>query len=249
MTLDPSRCVVLVPVGGYLEPGCARGLGELERRGYTVRTVSGYAAIDQGRSQMATDALLDGFDALMWIDSDVGFDADSVDRLREHDLPVVCGIYPKKGVRELACHLLPGTKNILFGQGGGLIEIKYAATGFLYTQRTVYETMIEHEKLPICNKQFGRITVPYFLPMIKPDGENHWYLGEDYAFCERAYRSGFRIMADTSIRLTHIGRRDYSWEDAGTDFPRYATYNFMLQGGDDRPQAELAQGAQGPAGE
>ena len=230
--MDPSRCVVLVPIGGYIEPDCARGLAELERRGYTVRSVEGYAAIDQGRSQMATDALLDDFDGLMWIDSDIGFDADSVDLLREHDLPVVCGIYPKKGVRALACHVLPDTERILFGKGGGLTEIKYAATGFLFTQRTVYETMAEHEQLPVCNKQFGRVTVPYFLPMITEDGENHWYLGEDYAFCERARRSGFRIMADSRIRLVHVGRRGYSWEDAGSDFPRYATYNFGLRGTD-----------------
>jgi hypothetical protein len=225
-TMDPSRCVVLVPVGGYLEPECARGLAQLEARGYTVRTARGYAAIDQGRSQMATDALLDGFDALMWIDSDVAFDADSVDQLRESDEPIVCGIYPKKGMRELACHLLPDTKRVLFGQGGGLMEILYAATGFLFTQRTVYETIAEHEQLPVCNKQFGRITVPYFLPMIMPVGENNWYLGEDYAFCERARRSGFQIMADTRIRLNHIGRHGYSWEEAGSDQPRYATYNF-----------------------
>lgn len=230
--MDPSRCVVLVPLGRDLDLGFARALNELEKRGYTVRCVTGYAAIDQGRSQMATDALQDGFDALMWIDSDVGFDADSVDRLREHNLPVVCGIYPKKGKRALACHVLPGTKRIVFGKGGGLMEIKYAATGFLYTQRTVYETIFEHEKLPICNKQFGRPTVPYFLPMIMPDGENHWYLGEDYAFCERARRSGFRIMADSSIRLNHIGRYNYGWEDAGSDFPRYSTYNFTLNGRD-----------------
>jgi hypothetical protein len=31
--MDPSRCVVLVPVGNYIESGCARGLAELESRG------------------------------------------------------------------------------------------------------------------------------------------------------------------------------------------------------------------------
>ncbi|WP_196814534.1 hypothetical protein [Nocardia sp. BMG111209] len=227
-TMDPRRCVVLVPCSGYLEPECGRGLNELERRGYTVRVVTGYAAIDQARSQMATDALQDGFESIMWIDSDIGFDADAVDLLLAHDLPLVCGIYVKKGVRELACHLKPGTENVLFGEGGGLLEIKYAATGFLFTHRGVYEAIRMHEGLPWCNKQFGRVTVPYFLPMLLPEGNNHWYLGEDYAFCERARRSGFQILADSRIRLNHIGRKGYSWEDAGSDQPRYASYNFRL---------------------
>jgi hypothetical protein len=127
----------------YIESGCARGLAELESRGYPVRRVTGYAAIDQGRSQMASDALADGFDELMWIDSDIGFDADSVELLRSHDLPMVCGIYPKKGLRALACHLLPETDRVLFGKGGGLLEIRYAATGFLHTRREVYEKMAD----------------------------------------------------------------------------------------------------------
>lgn len=228
---DPSRCVVLVAVGGHVEPDCARGLAELEVRGYTVRREYGYAAIDQARSQMASDALADGFDELMWIDSDVGFDADAVARLRRHDLPVVCGIYPKKNVRALSCHLLPGTRRVHFGEGGGLLEILYAATGFLLTRREVYERVAAHEALPVCNQRFDRPTVPYFLPLVIPDGEGHWYLGEDYAFCERARRSGFAIMADTTVRLTHIGRYAYGWEDAGATPPRYATYDFRVWGG------------------
>ncbi|PPJ17331.1 hypothetical protein C5E44_15795 [Nocardia nova] len=226
--MEPSRCVVLVPIHGSIAPDFARNLARLEHRGYEVRTATGFAAIDQGRSQMATDALRDGFEGLMWIDSDIAFDVDSVDRLREHDLPIVCGIYAKKGVRGLACHVLPGTRSILFGEGGGLLEIKYAATGFLFTHRDVYETVAEHEQLPVCNLRFDRPTVPYFLPMLVPDGEHTWYLGEDYAFCERARRSGYSIMADSSFRLGHVGTYSYSWEEAGADSHRYASYNYRL---------------------
>jgi GT2 family glycosyltransferase len=57
---------------------------------------------------------------------------------------------------------------------------------------------------------------------------DYWYLGEDFAFCERARRSGYRIFADTTIRLRHIGNYGYSWEDAGSQLPRYATYHFHM---------------------
>lgn len=224
--MDPSRCVVLVPVGSHIEAECARGLSDLEARGYAVRRVSGYSAIDQGRSQMATDALADGYDELMWIDADIGFDADAVELLRSHELAMVCGIYPKKGLRELACHVLPETNKMVFGDGGGLQELLYAATGFLLTHRRLYEAM--GKDLPICNERFGRPTVPYFLPMLIPDGAGHWYLGEDFAFSERARRCGFDVMADTRIRLEHVGRHGFSWEEMGSDRPRYATYNFNI---------------------
>ena len=54
----------------------------------------------------------------LWIDADTGFHPDAIERLRSHDLPIVCGIYPKKAKRELAIHALPGTKEIVFGSGG-----------------------------------------------------------------------------------------------------------------------------------
>jgi len=82
-----SRCIILVPVAGAIDPGCEDALRELERRGYAVWRVRGYSAIDAARNQMASDALAQGFDELMWIDSDIVFDPDDVDKLRRHDLP------------------------------------------------------------------------------------------------------------------------------------------------------------------
>ncbi len=219
---------MLVPVGSHIEPQCETGLAELERRGYPVRRVRGYAAIDQGRNQMATDALNDGFEVTMWIDSDISFDADDVDRLLMQDLPIACGIYPQKGRRQLAIHVLPGQKEIVFGKSGSLLEIKYAAAGFLMVRRGVYEAIQSQLELPVCNERFGRTMIPFFLPMVVPDGSGHWYLAEDYAFCERARLVGFQIVADSRIRLWHIGSFGYSWEDAGSDPTRYATYNFRM---------------------
>jgi hypothetical protein len=226
--LDPAKCVVLVPVADKIEPACARGLFELERQGYAVWRLYGASAIDQARSQMASDALNAGFEELMWIDTDIDFPFDAVNRLRALDLPVVCGVYAKKGRRELVVHFEPGTEHLVFGKDGGLLEIKYAATGFLLTKRSVYEKIQAQEQLPVCNRQFGNPTVPYFLPMIVEDGENHWYLGEDFAFSERCRRSGFPVVADTRIRLGHIGREAYSWEEAGSDVQRYETYTYHL---------------------
>ena len=53
-------------------------------------------------------------------------------------------------------------------------------------------------------------------------------MGEDYAFCERARHCGFKIMADTSIRLWHIGEYAYGWEDAGLERPRHDSFLFLI---------------------
>jgi hypothetical protein len=219
-------CIVLVPAAHHIEPRCEDGLRELERRGYVVRRVFGQSAIDAARCQLATAALAEGFAELMWIDSDIGFEAAAVDRLRAHPEPFVCGLYAKRERREFAVQFLPGTRNVLFGPNGRLHEVRYCGFGFTLTRRAVFEAVRERCGLPVCNRQFGPPLVPYFQPLIIPDPSGAWYLAEDYAFCERARRCGFRIYADTTFRLWHVGSYGYSWEDAGSDKDRYQHYTF-----------------------
>lgn len=227
-TADPTQCVVLVPVGGAIDPGCEDGLHELERRGYVIWRVRGYAAIDAARSQVASDALAQGFGELMWVDADIAFDPDDVDKLRQHGLPLVCGIYAKKSRRQFACSFLPQTRQVVFGARGSLMEIRYCGFGFVLTRRVLYETMQRHLHLPVCNQRFQTPLVPYFAPLIVGQGEEAWYLGEDYSFCERAHRCGFRVMADTAIRLWHVGSYRFGWEDAGRDVTRFRDYTFHV---------------------
>ena len=140
----------------------------------------------------------------------------------------------------MAIHVLPGSERIQLRTGGGLVEIRYAATGFLRVRREVYETIQQKLALPICNTRFGERVVPYFHPMVIRDerspapnalhstGEDYWYLGDDYSFCERVKQAEFRVVADSTIRLMHYGTYAYSWEDAGADVTRYASYDYRL---------------------
>lgn len=223
-----SRCVILVPVAGAIDPGCEDALRELERRGYPVWRVQGYATLDAARNQMANDALAQGFDELLWIDGDIVFNPDDVDVLRQHDLPLVCGIYPMKACRQFACAFLPETRQVLFGTGGDAIEILYCGFGFVLTRRVLYETMQQQLGLPVCNQRFQSPLVPYFTPLVAGEGEQAWVLVEDYSFCERARRCGFRVMADTTIRLWRVGPYRYGWEDAGRDVERFTDYTFHV---------------------
>jgi hypothetical protein len=230
-----------------------------------------------GRSEMATKALEAGFDETFWIDSDIEFEPAAIDRLRSHGLPICCGIYPRKGARAIAAHTLPGTTQLGMGKGTGLIELLYCATGFLHVRREVYQSMQQKLALPLCNAQFGRPMLPFFMPMIvpweqpspqpspegrggasyssrsvvrdnitaerdeygadresggkPPQSKGNWYLADDYSFCERARQCGYKIMADTSIRLWHIGEYRYGWEDAGQDRPRHDSFLFLLEEG------------------
>lgn len=227
---DPRRCVILVPFHYQIVPACEDGLKELERRGYPVRRIGGYAAIDQGRNQIATDALLDGFEETFWIDADMGFHPDAVDRIRSHQLPMVTGMAAQKGRRAMASHILPGTEKMTFGEGGGLYEILYAGAGFLHIRRDTYLKVMRDLKLPICNERFGSCMIPFFHPKLHAIEDGTWYLAEDYSFAERCQSCGIKIYADTVPRIWHFGNYAYGWEEAGRDVERYKSFTLNFRG-------------------
>lgn len=233
--LNP-KCAVLMPVSGAMEWATEMHLIELMHRGYAIQKIYGCANVDIARSQLASDALTQGFEELFWIDSDISFQIDDFERLRAHDLPLVCGLYPKK-LKEggLAAILEDDTETLVFGEQGGLVEIKWAGTGFFYTKRCVYEDIKAKLNMPDCMIGRKGTINPYFMPFVIPgpkvngDKETHLYLGDDTSFCERARQVGYKIYADTTIRLDHIGKYRYSWEDISGTRDRYATLSCQIK--------------------
>jgi hypothetical protein len=225
MAIDRKKCVILVPIAQDIEPDCDRALRELERRGYPVVRARGSSQVDMFRSQIASDFHREGYEETVWIDSDIGFSPDDVEKLRSHETPIVCGLYARRNLHALAAKCLPGTSTITLGTAGGLTEIMYAGAGFLYVQRQVYDALAK--TLPVCNASTGKPLVPYFLPLLSQMDGDLFYLSEDYSFCERARQAGFKIMADTTIRLWHIGPYRFGWEEAA--YPRQRHDSFVFQ--------------------
>jgi len=229
--VDPSRCLVLVPYLDTIDPGCESSLRALEARGYRVQRSDSSAAIDRVRSELATRALREGsVDEILWIDSDIAFEPDAVDRIRSHGLPLVGALFAKRGKPEFGCKFLDEPAEITLGEGGGLVEVRYLGTAFLLTHRRVYDDVAQKFGLPICNARAGSPSVPYFLPMVIHDPEmDYWYLSEAWSFCERARQAGHKVVLDTSIRLLHVGRYGYGWEDVARPVQRMATAKMRLK--------------------
>ncbi len=252
MSSDPSSCAVLVPVGSHIEPQTENALRELERRGYPVWRSFGCSAIDFARSRLATQALAQGFAETLWIDADIVFDPDEVDRLRRWTLSdilaagrsepdsepnsqaeeplVVTGVYAKKGLRELAVQMyVDAGETLHFGHNAPFQKAIYAPGGMLLVRRRAYEMVAEACQLPHCTTNEAHGMIPFFMPMIIQEGSQSIYLCEDFAFSRRLRDVGIDIWIDMQIRLYHLGSYPYSWEDAGKAVERYASYRFVFQ--------------------
>jgi hypothetical protein len=203
---DPRRCAVLVPCASSIAPACAAELRALRRRGYTIRRGHG-VPLDLQRSQLATDALVQGFEETMWIDPDTAFDPDDVDRLRAHGAPIVCGLdapLPQGQTGPLG-PLQPDSFGMGLDVGGGLVDVRDASGRFLLIRRHVYMAIQRTLKLPVCNEELGRPLIPFFQPALHPWDEGWRCLAGVPTFGAAAQRCGYRVVADPAVRLGHLG--------------------------------------------
>jgi hypothetical protein len=203
--VPPFPCVVLVPSGKVLDRRFEEALSELSRRGYPIRRVRQEVAPPGFRDRLATDALAAGFAELLWLDPALTFDPADVERLRTHNRPLVCGVYPASGWAGLTCEFLPDTALVRFGTRGGLLPVLTCGLGFALVRRAVFEAIAQRTTPGTAPEYF---TTPG--AGTNPVGS----AAEDVAFCRRARECGFEVVADTSIRLWRTGLARLGWEDA-----------------------------------
>lgn len=205
-----KKCAVCVPVASALEPQTEDLLRELSNRGYAVRMLRGSSQVDLARSSLATEAIREGFESTFWIDSDMHFNPDDVETIVESSQPFLAGMYPAKGPRQFVGKMRD-LEPVVFGYGGSIIQVQYVGMGFTYIHGSVYEAIMK-AGMPVCGGGYGGKTViPFFIPMIELTSGD--YLSEDYSFCSRARSVGFPPMVDTRLKVGHIGKHVYTWDD------------------------------------
>lgn len=153
--------------------------------------------IPQQRATLVMSSVEAGADSILWIDSDMRFPPDALQRLLDHDEPIVAANYStrRKPYLPTAEHREHG---YLFTpeHAMGLAEVTHCGMGFMLTAMSV----------------FGKIPKPYFaIGYSQADGE---YAGEDFFFCRRAREAGFRVMIDQSLskEIRHAGLMEFSAE-------------------------------------
>lgn len=164
-------------------------------------------------AQKAIDMRLD---YLLFVDADMVVEPQSLNKLLAHDLDVVGGLYVKKGppywpvASKLGTHGL--YESLLQLPYGELIEVDGIGAGFLLINTRVLRAI---DKDP-------DVGWPWFCfyPAKRVDPETRKVRrrigGEDYYFCEKAKKCGFKIWCDTGVSLGHAatsGEAVFRYED------------------------------------
>ena len=190
----------------------------------TLRMKIDDSLIDRARSVVASEFLRSDSDVLMFIDDDIVYDPMDVIKLgmrvKCQDYDIIGGAYLTKTTRSpfFVFRELGSKKPITFikqvhNPETDPVEVENISTGFMAMSRRAVQAVAD--QVPECHKDDPSIQP--FWPMFQPFPEetaNGWvYKSEDWAFCTRARNAGMKVWIDPSIKLGHIGRYTYSWED------------------------------------
>ena len=182
---------------------------------WTVETLSNESLISRGRNTLTARFLHNKESThLMFIDSDIGWEAWHLLVLLNRDVDVIGGLYPMKSMPVKWC--VNGFEGAETGPDH-LQEVTKTGTGFLLIKREVFEKLNAHPAVrPFVNDiglpaELNPHMKTYFDTAVR---EGRYY-SEDWTFCENWRDLGGKVWVDKRILLKHTGTYvfDYSAQD------------------------------------
>lgn len=151
------------------------------------------------RDYIARVAVQEGFDYVLYADSDMIFDRADVDKLLAHNVGICSGRYvTRRGENKNVLYTKIITRRhfptrcpklIHDEETTGFGRVEACGFGFCLIKTSVLKTMFK-----------------YYKSLFEPK----WGVGEDVAFCIRARKCGFYTFTDRDVKLGHIGETVYS---------------------------------------
>lgn len=191
---ENTKIFIAVPSMDQVPAHFAQSLAMLQKVGSCAVAFQIGSLIYTSRNELAKAAIKMGADYVMWFDSDMVFDGDTLRRLAD-DLDkgdIVTGLY----FRRVAPY-----SPVLFSK----LEIS--------GDRCTWEELKELPKEDIFEVEgcgFGCVLMPTkilmdvsinYFDMFSPING----MGEDLSFCWRARQLGYKIICDQTIKLGHVG--------------------------------------------
>lgn len=192
---------------------------------FVIDFIGNESLIPRARNTSLGKFIQSNFTHLLFIDSDIEFQADAVIDFIKFDKDVVCGVYAKKSYnwnrliysmqtetdsneklcsRGLDFNYNINNKNTI--REGNFIRVKHASTGFMLIKKDIINKLCDnHKELLIKTDNLSNNNneiYGLFCCMIK----NKIYLSEDYSFCERVNDIGGEVWINVFYNLNHIGK-------------------------------------------
>ena len=181
------KILVAVPCSDEIDVGFVQCLLALNQIGEVRVMLMSGSLIYASREAMSAKAVEEGFDFVMWFDSDMTFPSTVLLDLVAHDKDMVTGICAMRRAPYLPCiyREVDGKLTSVTEWGTRLLEVDACGFGVVLVKVEILEKMFE--KYQTC-----------FQPM--------YGFGEDISFCKRVKELGYKIYADPNVEIGHIGK-------------------------------------------
>lgn len=178
-----------------------KSLLSMDRIGQTGFAFSCSSLIYDARNTLAKQAVTEGYDRVLWLDSDMDFRPDLLKQLSEdmdEGRELVSGLYFKRKAP---------VKPVIYQKIGML---KNENDDGMTPVAISYDDYPEDSVFPIAGCGFGGCLVS--VDLIKRIGEKYGLpfspimgFGEDLSFCVRATELGVELFCDSRVKMGHVG--------------------------------------------
>ena len=167
-------------------------------------TGSNESLVTRARNEMTATFLETDFEFQMWLDADIEFQPEDVEKLARLDADIAVGVYAmKKPDAQWYAAWVDGELVKDLDRFDGPVNVDFAGTGFMLLKRGTVERLAE--AAPKYIGPGGReVAAIYQTPVV--DGH---FDSEDYHMCRTWRGMGGKIVMDPSVRLLHHGTYAY----------------------------------------
>ena len=172
-------------------------LATAERGKVEPMIVSGSLVYD-ARDTIAKYAVENDYDYVLYVDSDMVFNADDLMKLLSHQVGICSGLYvTRAGERKNVAYSKVITRRRFPYREPKLIEDD-SSTGFAPVSACGFGFCLIKVSVLKC-------MLKYFKSLFEPFKG----VGEDISFCIRAKRLGYKTFIDRDVKLGHVGEKIY----------------------------------------
>lgn len=203
-----KRTLIAVPCFDMIHTDFVRSLIEMEKPGNVACGFIQNTLIYNARNMIAHNAIEDGFDRVLWLDSDMILPPDAM-RVLSDDMDKGLDFVSALYVRRKLPHTPVVYDDVMWRvNDDGTVEVK----------ATPYNDYPENAIFMIDGAGFGccMTSVNLLRDMVSIYGAPFTPLmgmGEDLAFCWRAKQSGVSLFCDSNVICGHIGQYIYTADD------------------------------------
>lgn len=204
------KTMIAIPAMSTMMTQFVRSLVSMRVSGDVEYAFTESSLVYDARNALASKAINEGFDRVLWLDSDMTFEKDTFERLSarlDEGMEMCCGLYFTRRPPEI--HPVIYDALLIEKEDGKEIPRAYHMNE--YPRDSVFE--VTATGFGICMTKVSllkEVQDTFGLPFSPILG-----FGEDFSFCIRVKELGKQIFCDSSIKAGHIGNYIYDERSHG----------------------------------